>query len=170
LLKYVDQLIGQALDQNGYYEKKYYAVPEGFALVTRMEHIESDGTPMKGTKRWALGLQPLSRFSLAEYLRALLGSDPGHYRLIAFIITPCAFEQSEAKVSPEEAQEWFKGGMNVLPTPIGEMDFSKECVCTALIYEFERVSETQPATVCLNGHIPGRIHLIKAGIWERLQR
>ena len=170
LLKDVNRIIELALDKNEYDEKKYYAVPAGFALVTRMERIESDGTPMRGKKRWALELQPLSRFSFSEYLKALLGSDPGYYRIFVFIVTPHAFEQSGAEISAEEAKEWFRRGMNKLPIRIGEMNFSNEYSCSVLIYEFERVSETQSPKFCLNGLIPGRTHLIKAGIWEKLQQ
>jgi hypothetical protein len=170
LLRDIDQKITEALEKNGYYESTYYAVPAGFALVTRMEQIESDGTPKQEQERWVLGLQPLTRFSLAEYLKALFGVRPGYYRIIVFVITPYVFEQSEIEITAEEAKAWFRKGMNKLPTPIGNIDFSQEHACTALIYEFERASETKEPTIRSNGRIPGRIHLKKAGIWEVLQR
>ena len=38
-LRDVDRAITEALEQNGYYESSYYAVPAGFALVTKIEQI-----------------------------------------------------------------------------------------------------------------------------------
>ena len=43
----VDRRLSEALDANGYCERRYYAVPDGFALVTRIEQINDDGTPQR---------------------------------------------------------------------------------------------------------------------------
>jgi hypothetical protein len=170
-LRDVDRRITAALEQNGYYESSYYAVTKGFALVTKMEQIESDGTPKEGPQRWVLVPQRPEKFTLARYITALFGATPGHYRTIVFIVTPGAFTQSSAVVTREEANAWLGGGLNRLPASIGNLEFSREdYACTALIYEFERPTETEEATLRLPGLIPGRIHLVKAGIWGGLER
>ena len=169
-LRNADQRITEALEQNGYYERRYYAVPEGFALVTRMEQIESDGTSKQGPQRWTLQPPLYAEFSITAYFAALLRGMPGYYRVIVFVVTPFPFEQSTAKVTPNEIEEWYSGGLNRLPPSIGNLEFSHEgYACTALIYEFERPPEVDEPRIRLPGRIPGRIHLVKAGIWEKLQ-
>ncbi len=170
-LRDVDRRITEVLEQNGYYESSYYAVPAGFALVTKMEQIESDGTPKQGLQRWIMTPQTLVNFSLTAYLTALFRAAPGYYRVIVFIVTPHAFAQSEVEVRPEEANEWLSGGLNRLPASIGNLDFSREdYACAALIYEFERASEAEEPRIRRPGLIPGRTHLVKAGIWEVFQQ
>ena len=169
LLRDVDQRITRALEQNGYYENSYYAVPGGFALVTRMEQVESDGSPKQGPQRWIIEPQALDRFSLTAYLAALFRATPGYYRVIVFVVTPYPFVQSGQKVTPEEANEWLSKGLNRLPEAICNIYLSEEYTCTALIYEFERSSETEEATLRYPGRIDGRTHLVKAGIWGFFQ-
>jgi hypothetical protein len=170
-LRDVDRRISEALEQNGYYDSSYYAVPAGFALVTRMEQIESDATSKRGRERWALTTSRLVRFSLSSYLAALFRATPGYYRVIVFLVTPYPFAQSAAEVTQEEAMKWLSEGFNCLPGSIGDLDYSAEgYACTALIYEFERAAETEGARIQLPGRIPGRTHLVKAGIWEVLEQ
>lgn len=169
-LRDVDRRITKALEQNGYYESSYYAVPGGFALVTKMEQIQSDGTSKQEPDRWSLKPLPLGEFSLPAYLAALFRATGGYYRLIVFVVTPYSFGQSATKVRAEEAIGWLSEGLNRLPAVIGDLDFSRGgYACTALIYEFERPSETEEPKIRLPGLIPGRTHLVKAGIWKVLQ-
>jgi len=169
-LRDVDRRISEALEENGYYENSYYGVPAGFAVVTKMEQMEADGTAKQGPQRWILKALPLAPFSLRAYLAALFHATPGHYRVIVFVVTPYAFTQSAAEVTPEEAREWLRGGLDRLPPSIGNLDFSREgYACTALIYEFERPTEAEEPRIRLPGVIPGRTHLVKAGIWKVLE-
>ena len=71
-LEYVSGRLQAALEGNGYVEYSYYSVPGGFALATRLERIHPDGRSMTVPKRWQVAHEPLTRFDLAEYLRALL--------------------------------------------------------------------------------------------------
>lgn len=166
----VDYKLTEAIKQNGYYESSYYVVPQGFTLVTRMEQIGSDGAPKQGPQRWALTPQLLTEFSLAAYLRALLFASPGYYRVIVFIVTPVPLTQSSSGPSPAEVIEWLSSGYNRLPDYIGKLKFSRAYTCTALIYEFERASESDEPRFRQPGRIPGHDHLVKAGIWASLQR
>ncbi|MGB2863641.1 MAG: hypothetical protein WBC05_09985, partial [Sedimentisphaerales bacterium] len=105
-LRDVDNRLSRALDIAGYVEKSYYAAPDGFALVARLEQINPDGTPKSGSDRWAVEVRPLHRFSLSGYLRALFKSDPGYFRIIVFIVTPHPFDKSDEQVSIDDAIEW----------------------------------------------------------------
>jgi len=170
-LRDVERRISEVLQENGYFESSYYAVPDGFALVTSIEQINDDGTPKEGLQRWSLKVPPLSEFSLSAYLRALFRAPPGYYRVIVFIVTPHPIVQSEAKVTPKEAGDWLKKGADRLPGAIGALDFSREgYACTALVYEFSRRTESDEPAILDPGNIPGRIHLVKAGLWEALTR
>lgn len=165
----VDHILVGALDINGYYDKSYYAVPDGFALVTRLEQISSDGTPKKLPARWELEMGKLRKFSLAEYLRALLTANPGYYRIIVFIVTSHPFSQADAKVSEDQAINWLEGGFERLPSAVSELEFTQEYGCTALVYEFRTASGIVP-TLALPSHLPGRTHLERANIWSALAK
>jgi len=166
----VDRRLTAALEANGYYESSYYAVPDGFALVTKMEQIRADGAPESDPARWSLEAPRLSGFSLSSYLQALFAARPGHYRVIAFIVTPQAFRQSETRPTADEAAAWLGGGLDRLPAPLGALEFRSGYACTALIYEFVRPTESDEPKFQVPGALPGRVHLQKSGLWKALQR
>lgn len=170
-LRDIDEKLSAAMEKCGYVEKKYYAVPDGFAIVTRLEQINSDGTPKNPPERWSTDVGPLRHFSLREYLITLFSANPGYYRLIVFIITPHPFSQSDAKLSSDEAMCWFQDGLNVLPYSIGEQICTNEHNTTALIYEFKRLDEIDAEP---NLTVPGRLtaqeHLKKSELWNSLER
>ena len=168
-LRDVSNRIADALDQNGYYESSYFAVPGGFALVTRLESIESDGASKNGPDRWSLEVAPLRPFSLAEYLRRLLLGAPGYYRLFAFVVTPYRFSQSEAQVTVEQAERWMTAGLNDLPVDVANLRYTDDFETTALIYEFARPTENDEASLTRPGDLLGREHLERSGILSALQ-
>src|SRR5580700_7816479 len=48
-----------AFSKAGYFEFSYHkGVPDGFALASRIEQINSDGTPKEETERWSLDAAP----------------------------------------------------------------------------------------------------------------
>lgn len=157
------------LKQCGYTEKSYYAVPEGFALVTRLEQIKSDGSPRTGSDRWLTEFHPFSDFNLLDYLKALFVAPKGYFRLIVFVFSPTPFYQATESVSQEDAVQWLGEGFNTLPQPIRTSPYGPGNICTALIYEFEKTShDGNPVTI-----IPGRLgshkHLEKSKILEILE-
>ena len=168
-LRDIDKRITEALKKNGYYESSYYSIPEGFALATRIEQIEEDGSLKEDLERWSLESIPVD-FSLANYLRALFLATPGYYRVIVFVVTPYHLAQSPLETTTEEARTWFSRGYNLLPASIGNRRFSKNYACTALIYEFERDTESEKPRFRQPSRIPGHTHLVKAGIWDSLKQ
>src|SRR5713101_704656 len=161
----INTRLAAALEKSGYAEKKYYAVPNGFALVTRLEQIEADGRPKPEPDRWSSN-SPAFR-SLSDYLRALFSANPGHYRVIVLIVTDVPFAESEKRVSEAEAVNWLHAGLNRLPPEIAERPYNPDVVSTALIYEFEKDQGKDPQ---LNE--PSRLgaheHLTHSGIWGAL--
>jgi hypothetical protein len=169
LLRDVDSQISEALKSAGYFNNRYYRVPHGFALVAKMEQIESDGSPKPGRERWALEFSPVD-FSLFAYIQALFRGRPGYYRIIVFVVTTQEMGQQAYELTQRWAEAWLKGGKYKLPRAIGDLDFSDpRYSCTALIYEFERVDEVSRPKLCCPGKLSALTHLKKAGIWTALQ-
>jgi hypothetical protein len=50
----------KALTDNGYSSPGYYAVPEGFALISQLERINRDATPSPPNVRWKIKVDPAS--------------------------------------------------------------------------------------------------------------
>jgi hypothetical protein len=153
-----------ALAQTGYREKSYYAVPDGFALVTRLEQIEIDGRS-KTLDRWSADAPQVH--SLRAYLDALLRAAPGYYRVVALVVTDVPFTQSNGRVSESDALAWLRGGVPWLPTAIADRPYTAEVACTALIYEFERPAGGDP-TILLPSRLDAHTHLVKSGLWDAL--
>jgi hypothetical protein len=165
----VDQKLRAALERTGYFERTYLSVPDGFALVTRLEQINSDGTPKAGAARWAVDVDRLTTFSLQAYLKALFFAQPGYFRIIVFIVTPHPFAEATATVAREEAMDWLRQGLLALPDSIGGREYSDQFTCSALIYEFEKPNLGEQARSLMPSPVPGQVHLEKAGVWQALR-
>lgn len=164
----VNEKLRRALEASGYVERSYFAVPEGFALVTRLEQINPDGTP-KEPGRWSTEVEPLRRFSLKEYLEALFFANPGLYRIVVFVVTPHPFSQSETAVDRDEAMDWLREGLNALPSSVATQEYTDEFTTTALVYEFEQPESREPM-LSLPSRLTGKAHLDKAGLTSMLER
>jgi hypothetical protein len=166
-LKDVDVALSSAFAKCGYGEKSFYAVPDGFAMASRLEQINADGS--FGANRWSLETAPIRSFSITSYLSALFRARAGHFRVVVFVVTNHAFGQTDAKVSSDQATSWVKKGLNQLPKKIGDRDYTDDYTCTALIYEFETLGGGQSRFV-EPSEITGRAHLEKSGLLSALAR
>jgi hypothetical protein len=167
LLKDIATELDSAFTACGYGEKTYYGIPDGFAMVSRIEQINEDGTP--NSHRWSLEIIPIEKFSLRAYLNALFKGRSGHYRVIAFIATPHSFTPKNVEVTSDQTTEWFFGGSTTLPEEIGNREYSASHACTAFIYEFRRIAGGQPEFV-KPSQMTGRTHLENAGLWVALAK
>jgi hypothetical protein len=163
----MDRVLSAALDATGYGDRSYLWVPDGFAIVTRMEQIYSNGRPKP--PRFATNPIPLRRFSLDDYLRALFTADPGYYRVIVFVVTPHPVSQASQAPSAGDMDAFVRGGASALPEQIAVKPRPPYIKCTALVYEFEntKITKDTPAT-WISGDISGKTHLVKAGLWAAL--
>ena len=152
-----------AFQNAGYGERSYYSVPKGFAMASRIEQINQDGTAKGPADRWSLEVPQMRKFSFSAYLTALFRARPGYYRVIVFVVTSKPFSQSNAKVTSKEAELWISSGLNALPEDIARGEYTSAHRCTALIYEFKRL-ETQPAKFVDPSELTGQIHLEKSGL------
>ena len=165
----VERQIREALDATGYFERSYFAVPQGFAMVTRIERINDDGTPKPGDERWSATPGLAGALELGKYLRGLFTARVGRYRAIVFAITPVPFHQSDVSVARDVVEDWLAEGFNVLPASVAVLPFTPGFACTALIYEFEARENQQIANLIAPSQLLGRRHLERAGVWQALQ-
>jgi hypothetical protein len=161
-LTHADHALRYILSSAGYVETSYHPIPDGFAMVTRLEQIEADGRP-KEPGRWEISGPAFRSFSILEYLRALFTAPPGHYRILVFTVTPVPVTQSSASVSSGEAGEWLRSGSDILPEKVGNQEFNWNYHCTVLIYEFEHGSARSKAALRYPG-LPATSHLTGAGL------
>lgn len=165
-----DAVLQRGLLQTGYGESSYYAIPGGFALVTRLEQIERDGTPKSGDRRWIIGPSRIREFSLREYLRALFTANPGYFRIIVFAVTDVPVEQSDARVTDDDAGAWLQHGRrNGLPPEVAALPWRPQITCTALIYEFILEQGQKEASLMTSSVPDGPTHLMKANLWSALR-
>ncbi len=151
-----------------------YAIgPNGFAVVTRMEAIDADGRPKPGAARWSgLSAQETPRFSgIGDYLKALFSARPGFYRVIVFAVTdrPSGQTADGHGLRPREAEILVAGGSDQLPAAMRAIPLETDGRCIALIYEFERPSESDSARFVPRAEIGALQHLMLAGLWTEEQ-
>jgi hypothetical protein len=155
-----------ALEKAGYSERSYYPIPQGFALVSRVEQIKTDGTPQPPSLRWSF--KSPKNFSISSYLQALFQGQPGLYRSLLFIVTTNPVLQSSELATFKVSLDWAWSGGSRLPVSTGALPFTTEYRCTAFVYEFERASPESDAIVRVPGLLSGRMHLERSGLWQAL--
>ena len=164
----VTEAILAALEQNGYVERSFFRTePGGVALVTRLERINDDGSPSAENERWPASVKrDEATRTLFEFLQGLFFVDPGHYRLIVFVLQDLPFAQSADTITAEEARAWLTSGVNVLSPQIAKRPFNGGHV-TVLIYEF--ASDGSKVQV-VTSQLTGKQHLEKAGLLTVLNK
>jgi hypothetical protein len=159
-----------ALRASKYRIWSYSSVPNGFALVSQMEQIKADGTPSPEPERWSADLPWVANMTLIEFIRALVHSPPGYYRVIVFIVTNQPWPRTGEKPTGAEAEQWLAKGFNRLPESIGELPYGSDYRTTALVYEFKKVSKEAKAFLVASSATSADDHLKKAGISEWLSK
>ena len=164
-LSRADALISSALLICGYAERSYYQVPGGFALVTRLERTNPDGTPKSLPHRWSVDVSPTEKFALADYTKALATADAGRFRTIVFVLSSHSLAQSPTKTT---GRQWLTNGVNALPKPVGDAAYSTRHACTVLVYEFDVPEMNTAAVLVKPSGLSCKVHLEKAMLWNAL--
>lgn len=157
----------RAFDAAGYGERSYYWVPGGFALVSRLEQIRPDATPLAPPARWAVDT-PAVRAGFIDHIRALFNAPPGFYRVIVFVVTDQDFAAGEREPTSREARTWISSGALRLPASVGAQPYTAEHYTTALIYEFERPADLTEPRMRTPSTSQGQVHLERTGLWQAL--
>lgn len=157
----VAQRLCRALDRCEY-EKSFYSIPNGFALVARLEQFDGEtALALDPPDRWSVNPPPLRDFG--DFLEALFLGNTGHYRMVAFLVTDQPFYESDQRIGVQDAPGWIKGGLNVLPGGVGKKEWATDYQCTALIYEFECTSARRKGDLVFST-FTAQTHLEKSNI------
>lgn len=165
----VADILESAFEGAGYIERSYYAVPQGFALVSRLERINNDGSPKELPDRWSTRIRQPTKFTLKSYFKALFTAPLGRFRIIVFIVTSTPFNQKGASLSLAEAEAWLSEGLDVLPKDLGNAKFTIDHKCTSLIYEFEKTQDETNGNLMDPSQLTGFLHLQRASLWYKFQ-
>jgi hypothetical protein len=167
-LRQVANHLSTALQSQGYVAMSWFRIPHGFALVTQLEQIKADGTPVPPPGRWGDRLRAERIHNLKDYLRGLFVAPAGRFRLLVFLVTSATVPLGEP-VQREEARAWLSAGSLALDPATGAQTYTPEHKVFVLIYEFEKPSSTAQADLVTPSLLSALEHLRAAGLFEALQ-
>lgn len=156
-----------ALQASGYLERRYFAAPGGFVMVTRLEQTDEQGTPLPGGKRYLLS-DDLVDFSFTAYIRNLFFAPEGYYRFIAFVVTDRTYTTGDSALAEDAALARLRGGSVALPSVFRDLPFSEHHRVDALIYEFRLVAQNAAVEPVTPGRLPPETHLERSGLASAL--
>ena len=161
----VAETLRDALLRAGYPELGYYQAPGGFAIVTRLEGIDTEGRPLGPDRRYRLPDDAVD-FSFTDYIRGLFFAPDGYYRLIVFVVTDQAYTTRDQPLDENVALARLRRGAVALPPAYHDKPFTAQHRVDALIYEFHTAAH-QVETLR-----PGRLlpttHIERTGLLSRL--
>ncbi|MBK9985213.1 MAG: hypothetical protein IPP15_23155 [Saprospiraceae bacterium] len=160
----VSSIIDNALGANDY-EKRYFSIPNGFAITTKLEVINEDGSSKNQPDRYDFSMNSLLKIiDIRDYLNALFFGKSGYYRSIVFIITDQPFGSSANKVSETEIKELMSKGDYFLSNEFKNNPFTINHQVIALIYEFQIKESDKLALLSPPIRLTARTHLTKSNI------
>lgn len=159
----IDNKLQTALDGCRYDVKKYYYVPDGFAIVTQMERMNNDGSSTMPPGRWKYSIagdinDPIS------YIKSLFSAPSGDFRVFVFIVTDVDLSSNNQKITDEEVMGWLGNGFTALPQNIRQIPFDDRYHFTMLVYHYNKTGSGEDAIQVLNDPLTGRTHYEKAGL------
>lgn len=165
----VSSILDRALVSNSY-EKVYFSVPGGFAIVTKLEVINEDGSSKDQPDRYDINYISAKRIiSLRDYIRSLFFGKSGYYRTIVFVITDKPFALSNDSITELEMKEIIPKGETFLSEAFKKYSFTKNHNVIALIYEFEIKESDKIPVLSIPSRLTGINHLVKSNILAQLK-
>ena len=160
----------EALDECGYFDRSFYGVPGGFALATRLEQIDRDGTPKRGQERWSKAVPPKRVFDLASFFSALFDAPEGNYRVIVFVAREGSIPISAEEADRETADSWALSGDLVLTPALARRRWTDRHHVTVLVYQYEVIGLHGVPVAHPEGAPPARVQLARSGLIAALTR
>lgn len=158
-----------ALSRAGYDDIRYYAVPGGFAIATRIERIHPDGASYGTSQRFVPRIDHLSpsNWTLESFIASLVGAPIGHYRCFLFIFSDQPFGYLSGTISADIADRWRGAGLNALSPSLRGQPYGEDMRAEVLIYQFAQVSAGHAPT--LASGIDAELQLRRARLLEQLR-
>ncbi|PTL76546.1 hypothetical protein [Vitiosangium sp. GDMCC 1.1324] len=160
--------LSNALLAEGYSQQAWFRIPQGFALVTQLEQIHADGTPVPPPDRWGDRLRPEKIRNLRDYLMGLFVAPAGRFRLIVFLVTSATVPRG-APIGREEAEQWLLSGTLELDRAMRAEPYTLDHKVLVFIYEYEKPSSSARADIVMPSALSALEHLKAAGITNALQ-
>ncbi len=158
-----------AMTAAGYLERSYFPVPEGFALVTRVEQIEADGAPKAASVRWNVESPGAGDSFFTKVLKGMTGAPSGLYRMFIFVVTTDEHSPTGNEPSYGDAKGWFVRGAAGLTDAQAVRRVTARHRMSVLVYEFKTYG-SRNVKALLPGKLACETHLEKAGLWSGLSR
>lgn len=106
--------VARALRDAGYEDEHWYPIglnwAHGFALTTRLERIQDDGSPRPGRERWSPVYADPASLRWLDAARKMRLPGPGRYRVLLFVFTDLPIEASNR--APVWNEATFMAGPN----------------------------------------------------------
>ena len=167
-LQTINEILCEALENNGYFQRSYYYAPGGFAIVTQLEHIDEEAYSLPEPNRWTVTNIKKEQFSLADYLKALFTANPGFYRCIVFLITEDLYSFSDETLNSEEISNIMDEGFVSLPHYFEMIELTDHHSFQALIYEFKKNENDNKPLFLSSSSYSGNTHLERTGILNEI--
>lgn len=146
-----------------YQDVGYYAIPNGFVVVTKVEEINDDATSVNSSDRFSEG-----HYDNIGFLD-FIAPRKGYFRIFAFLVTDIPFNATHTRVTANNALEWIRLAANILPDAIRNKPFTPGYNCTVIVYEFKSEEANTPLSPLLSPRFSAQVHLQKSHIAESLQ-
>jgi hypothetical protein len=163
--------ISKALDAAGYERRSYFWLDKdhapGFAIITHIEQIHADGTPVT-TGRWSFDLPSYEHFSIASFLKTMIKADPGIYRMIALVVSEHPFEEKKEAITSDQVAMLNAGPKFLGITENSEVTVTSDYHCIAYVYEFERKTRNDDPVFKDASDVLASTHLKSTTLWEAL--
>jgi hypothetical protein len=146
-----------------YEDVGYYAIPDGFVVVTKVEEINDDATSVSGRNRFAEG--QYQSMSILDFF----APRKGYFRVFAFLVTDVPFNATSTPVTAGNALEWIRLAANILPDAIKNKPFKPGYNCTVIVYEFKSEDANTHLSPLQSPRFSAQTHLQRSHISESLQ-
>jgi hypothetical protein len=168
----IDARICRALDKQGYSERCYFAVKNGYALITAAEQFNAAPAlkSVAGENRW-LDYPPRPNFDgLWDYFSKMFCPQPTHFRVFVFVVTnQSVLEYETGCVNVEGCKQWLQRGGNTLPAYLAQQAVNGHTV-RGLVYEFRAEESNKLAREECRQNARAEDHLQKAGILDLIKK
>lgn len=131
----IDAAISKRLASFGYAERSYFAIPNGFAVLTPLEQIDGQGKPVL-TDRWVGRFTGPVQVDFASYVRQLLSGRHGRYRTFLFLVSDTDFAPEPDVMGSDAVKRWERGGAMTLNPEFAAQRTPQDVYVRLFVYEF----------------------------------